>query len=96
MNHEHDAALGAGHAEMPAGAVVRDEGVVDCAGRGDGEELSEAGARGGEVMLDPGVGGFGVGEVGPDVEGIGDGVGRGRLGSFGGVQLGIFFNYLHG
>ena len=57
MDHEHDAALRAGHAQMPAGAVVRDEGVVDGAGAGDGEELGDAGARGGEVMLDPGVGG---------------------------------------
>ena len=72
MNHEHDTALAAGHAEMPAGAIVGDEGVVDGAGVGDGEEVGDAGAGGCEVMLDPGVGGGGVGEIGPDVEWIGD------------------------
>ena len=90
MNHEHDATLGAGHAEVPAGAVVGDEGVVDGAGGGDGEELGDGGAGGGEVVLDPGVGGVGGGEVGPDVEGVGDGVGNG-LGRFG-----FFFDCLHG
>ena len=42
------------------------------------------GAGGGEVMLDPGVGGVSVGEAGPDVEWVGDGVGGGlgRLGIF--------------
>ncbi len=47
MDHEHDAALRAGHAEMPAGAVVGDEGVVDGARGGDGEERGDGGARGG-------------------------------------------------
>jgi len=41
-------------------------------------------------MLDPGVGGGGVSEAGPDVQRIGDGV-RGGLG-----RLGIFFDCLHG
>lgn len=47
-------------------------------------------------MLDPGFGGIGIGEAGPDVEGIGDSVRRGGLGNFGGIDLGIFFNCLHG
>ncbi len=90
MDHEHDAALGAGHAEVPAGAVVGDEGVREGAGGGDGEELGDGGAGGSEVVLDPGVGGVCGGEAGPDVEGIGEG------GSGGVRGLGIFCNCLHG
>ena len=55
VDHEHDAGLRAGHAEMPAGAVVGHEGVGDGARGGDGEELGDVGAGGGEVGLDPGL-----------------------------------------
>jgi hypothetical protein len=75
---------------MPAGSVVGDERVIEAAWTSDGQELCDAGARGGEVMLDPSISGGCVGEAIPDVQGIGDGV-RCGIGGFG-----IFFNCRHG
>jgi hypothetical protein len=73
VDHEHDVGLRAGHAEMPAGVVVAGERVGDAAGGRLGEERGDFYAGGGEMVLDPGLGGGGRGGVGPEVELVGDG-----------------------